>query len=396
MSRTRQRRRPGRARDHRSSVAGRRSSGRAHAAGPVAILALVESSAREVVLVHDDTRLPRELLWLYLVAPWVAAPMLDTQLLTRPFGEALRVIASMYVPFLGTPAAVHAAYAWLMPSLLRRARTRSARYAVHAVVCTLTAVGASIVLHPAHAVLCINEIPLVPFVLKSVAFTWTFMFPTLVVQGLRTRAANIERLAHAERQAALEAQLQAIQARTNPHFFFNSINTVASLIPEDPRLAEETLLRVADILRYALASSKTRFVTLERELAVVRDYLEVQRARFGDRLEFTIDIDPAALSLEVPPLVLQPLVENAILHGVAQSPRGGRVYVRATCEPGRLRLVVEDDGPGTSQHHGTGTSMADLERRLSLIYGEAGELVAGPQPSGGWRTALGLPQPAAA
>ena len=338
MSRTRQRRKQGCVRDRRSSVAGRRSSGRAHAALPVAILALVEPSAREVVLVHDDTRLPREMVWLYLVAPWVAAPMLDTQLLTRPFGEAMRVIASMYVPFLGTPAAVHAAYAWLMPSLLRRARTRSARYTVHAVVCTLTAVAASIVLHPAHAMLCINEMPLAPFVLKSVAFTWTFMFPTLVVQGLRTRAANIERLAHAERQAALEAQLQAIQARTNPHFFFNSINTVASLIPDDPRLAEETLLRVADILRYALESSKTRFVTLERELSVVRDYLEVQRARFGDRLEFSLDIDPAALSLEVPPLVLQPLVENAILHGVAQSPRGGRVHVRATCEPGLTSL----------------------------------------------------------
>lgn len=109
------------------------------------------------------------------------------------------------------------------------------------------------VLHPAHDVLCIDGIPLSPFVLTGVAFTWTFMFPTLVVQGLRTRAANIERLAHAERQAALEAQLQAIQARTNPHFFFNSINTVASYaIPDDPRLAEETLLRVADILRYAL------------------------------------------------------------------------------------------------------------------------------------------------
>lgn len=393
MSRTRQRRA---GRDRRSSVAGRRSSAHAHATGPVAILGRVEPSAREVVLVHDDTRLPRELLWLYLVAPWVAAPMLDTQLLTRPLGDALRVIASMYVPFLGIPAALHAVYAWLMPSLIRRARARTSRYAIHAAVCTLTAVGAAIVLHPAHEVLCINEIPLAPFALTGVAFTWTFMFPTLVVQGLRTRAANIERLAHAERQAALEAQLQAIQARTNPHFFFNSINTVASLIPDDPRLAEETLLRVADILRYALESSKTRFVTLERELSVVRDYLEVQRARFGDRLEFSLDIDPAALSLEVPPLVLQPLVENAILHGVAQSPRGGRVHVRATCEPGRLRLVVEDNGPGASQHHGTGTSMADLERRLSLIYGEAGELVSGPQPSGGWRTALGLPQPAAA
>ena len=368
MSRTRQRRKQGCVRDRRSSVAGRRSSGRAHAALPVAILALVEPSAREVVLVHDDTRLPREMVWLYLVAPWVAAPMLDTQLLTRPFGEAMRVIASMYVPFLGTPAAVHAAYAWLMPSLLRRARTRSARYTVHAVVCTLTAVAASIVLHPAHAMLCINEMPLAPFVLKSVAFTWTFMFPTLVVQGLRTRAANIERLAHAERQAALEAQLQAIQARTNPHFFFNSLNAVLAVIRDNPARAERMLESIAELFR-AVMGDVRKLVPFEQELGLCRQYVDIEQTRLGDRLLVDWQIGAVHPRGRVPQLLLQPIIENAVRYGAERREGDCRIVVRVRQLGFNLEFFVSNPiAREPLQREGNQIGLANIRGRLALIY----------------------------
>lgn len=343
------------------------------------------------MLVHEDTRLPRQLWWLYLVVPWFAAPVLQKAIFSGALDAALLTVASLYVPFLGIPACFHAAYAWLMPHVIPRIRSRAGRGVVHAVACVTIAIGAGAVLYPLHERVCPHSVALEPFLVVCVVFSGTFMFPTLIVQELKARAANVERMAHAERQAALEAQLEAIQARTNPHFFFNSINTVASLIPDDPVLAESTLLRVADILRYSLESTKTRFVPLRREIEIARDYLEVQKARFGERLRFSIDVDPAALEVQVPPLLLQPLVENAILHGIAQSPQGGVVRVSAVKELGTIRLTVEDDGPGSSTHHGTGTSMTDLERRLSLIYGAQGQLRAGPGPSGGWRVALGLP-----
>jgi two-component system sensor histidine kinase AlgZ len=349
------------------------------------------AGARELVLVHQDTRMPRELIWLYLLVPWVATPVLDPSVFSAPPRQALLVLASCYVPFLGLPAAFHAFHAWVMPRVAGHLGGRVRRWSFHAVTTTVIALGGGAALFPVHELFCPNDTALLPFLVVCVFFSWSFTFPTLIVMELRARAANGERLAHAQQQAALEAQLQAIQARTNPHFFFNSINTVASLIPDDPALAEATLLRVADILRYALESSKTRFVPLSRELDVVRDYLEVQRARFGDRLRFVLDVDPDSLSLQVPPLILQPLVENAILHGVAQSTRGGEVRVVTRRESGSVRITVEDDGPGASTHKGTGTSMVDLEQRLNLIYGSAGELEAGPAPTGGWRVALGLP-----
>lgn len=349
------------------------------------------ATARELVLDHQATRLPRQLFWLYLAAPWIALPVLDKGVYGLPLDQILRHLAANYVPFLGIPAAIHAVYAWLMPHLVPHARHAWQKVVLHALTNTLIALLMGTLLFPLHRRFCPEDISLDAFLVVCLVMTSTFMFPTLIVQELRAKAANIERLVQAQRQAALEAQLEAIQARTNPHFFFNSINTVASLIPDDPVLAEQTLLRVADILRYALQSSQTRLVPLGRELDIVRDYLEVQKARFGERLAFELDVDPAALAVSVPPLILQPLVENAVLHGVAQSTRGGRVRVTARCEPGRVRLVVEDDGPGGSSHHGTGTSMNDLERRLSLIYGAEGAMTTGPREDGGWCAALTLP-----
>jgi two-component system sensor histidine kinase AlgZ len=112
-------------------------------------------------------------------------------------------------------------------------------------------------------------------------------------------------------------------------------------------------------------------VRLGRELEIVRDYLEIQRLRFGERLDVSVEVDASACDINVPPLVLQPLVENAILHGIGDRPRG-RVAVRVSREADRVLLSVRDDGPGpgASRHEGTGTSVANLRDRLSQLYGE--------------------------
>jgi two-component system sensor histidine kinase AlgZ len=230
------------------------------------------------------------------------------------------------------------------------------------------------------------------FAVVCVALSAVFMFPALVVQTLRKRVRASELSAMAAKQAALEAQLAALQARTNPHFFFNSVNTVAALIPDDPVLAERTLERLADLFRYALDSSRTRTVPLAKEIAMVRDYLAIQGARFGSRLRSEVTLDPEAAEVALPPLLLQPLVENAILHGVGER-KHGAVAVSARRDADRVVIEVRDDGPGVgaSRHHGTGTSVEDLAARIRLHYGERGVLALEDAPAGGCVARLELP-----
>jgi sensor histidine kinase YesM len=125
----------------------------------------------------------------------------------------------------------------------------------------------------------------------------------------------------------------------------------------------------------------------------VEGYLEFERLRLGDRLRATIDVDGALRGVLVPPLVLQPLVENAVNHGVAPRRSGGTIAISACTLDGKLRLCVEDDGPGPngSTHRGTGTSQSDLESRLRLNYGEGASLIRGPGARGGFRAELILP-----
>jgi two-component system sensor histidine kinase AlgZ len=348
----------------------------------------------EMPATDDTLRLPRELGWLYLVAPLLTAPLLGHDLRELAWPGALRVIAAMYLPFIAIPLGCHALYETSVPRWIARLRHRPVRFAAHAVITTAVAVIAGTAIWPVLG-LVINTAgdALAGFLVRSVIITWAFVLPALLVQELRARADKIERAERAQRQLALEAQLQALQARTNPHFFFNSINTVACLIPENPELAERTLERIADIVRYALESSPAREVALARELAIVRDYLEVQAARFGARLRWSVDVAPDAADAQVPPLIVQPLVENAVLHGVASRTEGGEVEIRARRVGDIVRIEVRDNGPGPegSSHAGTRTSIADLTTRLSLLYGGAGRMTSGTGPGGGYHVCLELP-----
>lgn len=216
-------------------------------------------------------------------------------------------------------------------------------------------------------------------------------------ETLRQRARRVELQAQQAQQQALRAQLEALQARTNPHFLFNSLNTVAGLIDEDPRKAEEVLERLSGLFRYSLEGSKTDWVRLEQEIAAVRGYLDVERVRLGERLRAELSVEPGIESLLVPPLVLQPLVENAVLHAVAPRSGGGSLSVSARRNGSALCLEVTDDGPGlgSSRHRGSGTSLEDLARRLDMIYGGQARLEVGSPDGGGCRVTLELPLGAA-
>ena len=194
------------------------------------------------------------------------------------------------------------------------------------------------------------------------------------------------------RQQSLRARLQALLARTNPHFLCNSLSTIANLVVEDPRRAETMLVELARVFRHVVDGSRRRSVPLAAELQVIRDYLGIEEIRLGSRLRFTLSIDDTALPVHIPPLILLHLVENAVLHGIATRTDGGWVGVAARLHANHLILIVEDDGPGlgNSTHVGTRSSWKDLKSRLRLLYGQRAKLTRRNSKRGGLRTVIKL------
>ncbi len=217
---------------------------------------------------------------------------------------------------------------------------------------------------------------------------------TLGAASMTTLNANRGRIHQLEVRALeakhqqLSAQLSALQSRLNPHFLFNSLNTLACLIAEQPRVAEKMVERLAELLRYTLGASAEWVVPLADELKATEHYLELEALRFGDHLKVAFHLDPNIHEASVPPLILQPLVENAILHGAS-----ARVEVTARREGDLLLLSVEDDGPGpgTSSHEGSGSALRDMRQRLALLYGEAARLEIGRGALGGYRACIVVP-----
>jgi two-component system, LytTR family, sensor histidine kinase LytS len=194
----------------------------------------------------------------------------------------------------------------------------------------------------------------------------------------------------------LSAQLQlselrtatatALQAQMEPHFAFNALNTIASFIRTDPERARQLVLAFADALRARFARPG-EFVTLEEELGHVRSYLELEQARFGNELEVIVDAEPDALQVRLPPLLVQPLVENAVKHGKTDRPL--HLLVRARLRHGRLRVTVRDDGRGIARDalervlepgfgEGTGIGLANVHLRLETHYGSGVRLRSSP------------------
>ena len=204
--------------------------------------------------------------------------------------------------------------------------------------------------------------------------SWLYVLVAGVSYAIRAqRRVRAEEAAAADaRLLAEQAQLTALRAQVNPHFLFNALHSVGALLAIDPARAEEAIERLGDLLRYSLESQPT--VLLSQEWKFAQDYLAFERLRLGDRLGVDTDVDAAALSALVPPLIFQPLVENAVRHGIADRPSGGNIAISAHSASGFLRLRVVDDGPGPADTASGGVGLASIRRRLSATYGDRARL----------------------
>jgi sensor histidine kinase YesM len=197
-----------------------------------------------------------------------------------------------------------------------------------------------------------------------------------------TLAARTKERDEAEaRRAALEAQLTSLESRVQPHFLFNTLNSIASLIPTDPHGAEKMTARLASLLRSSLDGAENPLVPLEQELKTVRDYLDIERVRFGDRLNPELAIDTNTGTALVPRFSLQTLVENSVKYAIAPRRAGGRISVRARADNGLVRIEVEDDGPGFNPEAVPGNhGLALLRQRLAFTYGDRAALTVQSDP----------------
>jgi len=201
---------------------------------------------------------------------------------------------------------------------------------------------------------------------------------TLIVIGAhavlyyqRFRASQLE---EASLRAQLaQAQLRALKMQLHPHFLFNTLHSISSLVLEDPPKANNMIARLGDFLRLTLDHSDQQLVTLKEETEFVRCYLEIEQVRFADRLTVQFEVEPATLSAEVPHLILQPLVENAIQHAIAPHATPGRIEISAARHNDSLRLEVKDTGPGigatNSSIEGHGLGLSNIRARLERLYG---------------------------
>jgi sensor histidine kinase YesM len=186
--------------------------------------------------------------------------------------------------------------------------------------------------------------------------------------------------AEAKRLAA-EAQVASIESRVQPHFLFNTLNSIAALVHDDPAGAERMTGQLAALLRSALDSTATPLVPLDEELRVVRAYLDIERVRFGDRLRYSVDLCDGAGPQLVPRMALQTLVENSVKYAVSPRRRGASIVVRANAVDGRVRVSVEDDGPGfdaASRPAGHGLDL--LAGRMAMLFGDRASLDVASRP----------------
>jgi len=198
----------------------------------------------------------------------------------------------------------------------------------------------------------------------------------------------------------MEARMEALQNQINPHFLFNTLNSVSSLVRFDPDRARELIIKLANILRRLLSSSDA-YVPLREELEFIDNYLDIEVVRFGrDKLRVVKELDAASLDLMVPSMLLQPLVENSIKHGLASKIEGGSIYMRSRISESHLIIEVEDDGVGMGAANllerptglgGTGIGMANVAERLKVLYGDTAHMTIDSHDGKGTLVRLRLP-----
>ncbi|WP_245805662.1 sensor histidine kinase [Chitinophaga jiangningensis] len=167
-----------------------------------------------------------------------------------------------------------------------------------------------------------------------------------------------------------ELELKTIKAQLNPHFIFNALNSIRALVDENPQRARTAITELSNILRSSMAAEKSETVSMEKELNIVKDYLALETIRFEERLRVTYDIDPDTLGLQVPPMMLQTLVENAIKHGISKEISGGYVYISSKLKGLQHEIMIENTGQFVEKtKNGHGFGLESTRQRLSLLFG---------------------------
>jgi len=226
-----------------------------------------------------------------------------------------------------------------------------------------------------------------------------------VVVGIPLKIWNAVRIEHKleeQSRLLLEARLDALQRQINPHFLFNTLNSIASLIRSKPDLAREMIVKLSHILR-VLLRDRDAFVPLREELDFTDDYLDIEVVRFGEKLRVVKEIAPDTLDIIVPSMLLQPLIENSIKHGLEPRISGGTITLRSRIADGRLLLEIEDDGVGIEPggpttapvsglvHEGSGIGMRNVRERIQVLYGDEAHVDIISRPGRGTRVSLRMP-----
>ena len=237
-----------------------------------------------------------------------------------------------------------------------------------------------------------------PLLIKTLPHSLLVYWAVVAVQhvvAFQQRAHERERRAAELEQRLTAARLQALQMQLNPHFLFNTLNAVASLMHQDVDAADRVLIRLSELLRRALDTRDRQEVPLREELAFLDRYLEIEQTRFGDRLKVERKIDKTLLDQSVPNLVLQPLVENAIKHGIEPQRQPGLIRLEVRRGAGHMVLTVRDNGvgydPSRPTRRGHGIGLGNTRRRLEQLYGKRQELVIRNAEGGGTEVLIRLP-----
>jgi len=311
------------------------------------------------------------------------------------------------------------AYAWALatPGILWMGRTfpfRRDRWLRSGVVHLLASLALVFVLDVGYSWHAANVLPIsmyrslfsygvrmfVSWALADGVLYWLVLAVAAAVESNRRSKEREVAAAQLETQLA-QADLHSLKMQLQPHFLFNALNTIGSLVRTGDRdEAVRVVARLGDLLRGLLDGGNRQVVPLREELAFIRNYLEIEEARFRDRLRVTISVDDEVLDALVPHLILQPLVENAVKHGIAARRTAGHLVVTARRINDRLHLLVQDDGPGLGDAPRTGIGLSNTHARLSRLYGGDYELEMTNAPGGGFQSRIavplrGVPAPAA-
>lgn len=205
----------------------------------------------------------------------------------------------------------------------------------------------------------------VPFVFWSLiyfGFHYLENYKKTEIQNLRWEAAS------------KEIELNKLKSQLNPHFMFNSMNSIRALIDENPVKAKEAVTQLSNILRNTLMMNKSKEITLEEELKIVKDYLDLEKIRYEERLSYEIYVDEKAVKFSIPPLIVQAQVENAIKHGISKIPGGGKVNVSCKLNDKDLIITITNTGKLNNEKTDTGFGLANSRQRLELLYGRNADI----------------------